>query len=177
MTLTTFYYSCQSRQGKRPCYVDYEIRGWQGRAIPSRSHRRCPEIGPSSHLDLRSYARKVCKSLLLSSFILSFLPSFDIQTLTNQLVLSSNSTLSSSSGLKTRHFGTIISELTSCIRTHAASNSRLNGVSLEFTGELTEEGFSVTECLGGSMGLGEEQLGLRYQVRRFRFPIHDNVED
>ncbi|KAI0340009.1 DAHP synthetase [Trametopsis cervina] len=72
-------------------------------------------------------------------------------------------TLTSSTGLKTRHFGTIISELTSCIRTHAASNSRLGGVSLEFTGELADDGFSVTECLGGSMGLSEEQLGLRYQ--------------
>jgi 3-deoxy-7-phosphoheptulonate synthase len=38
-------------------------------------------------------------------------------------------------------------------------------VSLEFTGELNEEGFSVTECLGGSMELSEEELGLRYQVR------------
>lgn len=30
---------------------------------------------------------------------------------------------------------------------------------------MNEEGFSVTECLGGSMELGEEELGLRYQVR------------
>ena len=74
------------------------------------------------------------------------------------------STLTSSSGLKTRHFGTIISEITSCIRVHQQSGSRLGGVSLEFTGELTDDGFSVTECLGGSMGLSEEQLGLRYQV-------------
>ena len=41
----------------------------------------------------------------------------------------------------------------------------MGGVSLEFTGELTDDGFSVTECLGGSMGLSEEQLELRYQVR------------
>ncbi|KAA1477507.1 DAHP synthetase [Dentipellis sp. KUC8613] len=72
-------------------------------------------------------------------------------------------TLTSSSGLKTRHFGTIISELTSCLRIHAENNSRLGGVSLEFTGELNDEGFSVTECVGGSMELSEEQLGLRYQ--------------
>ena len=38
-------------------------------------------------------------------------------------------------------------------------------MSLEFTGEMNEEGFSVTECLGGSMELSEEELGLRYQVR------------
>ncbi|KAI0795994.1 DAHP synthetase [Abortiporus biennis] len=72
-------------------------------------------------------------------------------------------TLTSSTGLKTRNFGTIISELNSCIRIHMEHNSRLGGVSLEFTGELNEEGFSVTECLGGSMELSEEQLGLRYQ--------------
>ncbi len=74
------------------------------------------------------------------------------------------STLTSSTGLKTRHFGTIISELTSCLRIHSECGSRLGGVSLEFTGELNEEGYSVTECLGGSMELSEEQLGLRYQV-------------
>ncbi|KAG1720933.1 DAHP synthetase [Suillus lakei] len=72
-------------------------------------------------------------------------------------------TLTSSSGFKTRNFGTIINELTSCISIHAACGSRLGGVSLEFTGELNDEGFSVTECLGGSMELSEEQLGLRYQ--------------
>ncbi|EEB96570.1 hypothetical protein MPER_04276, partial [Moniliophthora perniciosa FA553] len=33
----------------------------------------------------------------------------------------------------------------------------------EFTGELNDEGFSVTECLGGSMELSEDELGLRYQ--------------
>ena len=76
-----------------------------------------------------------------------------------------SSTLTSSTGLKTRNFGTIISELTSCIRIHSECNSKLGGVSLEFTGEFNDEGFSVTECLGGSMELSEEQLGLRYQVR------------
>ncbi|KAJ4466457.1 DAHP synthetase [Lentinula edodes] len=72
-------------------------------------------------------------------------------------------TLTSNTGLKTRHFRTIINELTSCIRIHSECDSRLGGVSLEFTGELNDEGFSVTECLGGSMELSEEQLGLRYQ--------------
>jgi 3-deoxy-D-arabino-heptulosonate 7-phosphate (DAHP) synthase class II len=74
------------------------------------------------------------------------------------------STLTSNTGLKTRHFGTIINELTACIRIHTECGSRLGGVSLEFTGELNDEGFSVTECVGGSMELGEEELGLRYQV-------------
>ena len=74
------------------------------------------------------------------------------------------STQTSSAGLKTRHFNNIITELTSSLRIHAACDSRLGGVSLEFTGELNEEGFSVTECVGGSMELDEAQLGLRYQV-------------
>jgi len=39
----------------------------------------------------------------------------------------------------------------------------VSGVNLEFTGELSDEGFSVTECLGGSMKLSEEGPGLRYQ--------------
>ncbi|KIO26851.1 hypothetical protein M407DRAFT_14997 [Tulasnella calospora MUT 4182] len=69
-------------------------------------------------------------------------------------------------GLKTRHFSTIVSEVTSCLRIHTECGSRLGGISLEFTGELNEEGFSVTECLGGSMELSEEQLGLRYQPPR-----------
>lgn len=74
------------------------------------------------------------------------------------------STQTSASGLKTRHFNNIISEITSSLRIHTACGSQLNGVSLEFTGELNEEGYSVTECLGGSMELSEEELELRYQV-------------
>lgn len=72
--------------------------------------------------------------------------------------------MTSSSGLKTRQFRDIIEELILCLRIHEQSGSRLGGVSLEFTGELNEEGFSVTECLGGSMQLAEDELGLRYQV-------------
>jgi len=72
-------------------------------------------------------------------------------------------TQTSSSGLKTRDFNNIITELTSSLRIHTACGSRLCGVSLEFTGELNDEGFSVTECIGGSMKLDEGQLGLRYQ--------------
>ncbi|KAJ7909313.1 class-II DAHP synthetase family-domain-containing protein, partial [Mycena leptocephala] len=76
----------------------------------------------------------------------------------------------SASGLKTRHFGTIISELTACLRIHAACKSRLGVIGLEFTCELNEEGFSsVTKCVGGSMELSKEQLGLRYQTSRSSF--------
>ena len=76
---------------------------------------------------------------------------------------------STGTGLKTRHFNNIISELTASLRIHTECGSRLGGVSLEFTGELNEEGYSVTECLGGSMELTAEELGLRYQVRSLFF--------
>ena len=78
---------------------------------------------------------------------------------------SSSTQTSGKTGHKTRHFSNIVSELATCLRIHSESGSKLNGVSLEFTGEMNEDGFSVTECLGGSMGLGEGDLGLRYQVR------------
>jgi len=97
---------------------------------------------------IRCTESKYCLHLL---FALSYVPFLSTQT--------------SSSGLKTRNFSTIISELTSCLRVHAEYGSKLNGVSLEFTGELNEDGFSVTECLGGSMELSEGELSLRYQVR------------
>ena len=45
---------------------------------------------------------------------------------------------------------TIISNLTSCINIHTACGSRLGGVSLEFTSELNDEGFSVTDASVGA---------------------------
>ncbi|PBK81636.1 DAHP synthetase [Armillaria gallica] len=65
--------------------------------------------------------------------------------------------------LQDSSFSAITEEIASCLRIHTSSGSRLGGISLEFTGELNDGGFSVTECLGGSMELSEEQLGLRYQ--------------
>ena len=103
-----------------------------------------------------------CTESEFAQLLVTYVP--DILTAAPKCDPASGSTLTSSTGLKTRHFGTIISELTSCLRIHSECGSRLGGVSLEFTGELNEEGYSVTECLGGSMELSEEQLGLRYQV-------------
>lgn len=48
---------------------------------------------------------------------------------------------------------------------HAESGSILGGVHLELTGEVNSEGFSVTECTGGSMGLEDKDLSTNYQVR------------
>lgn len=115
-------------------------------------------------MDLRPYAREVSRlPPSISSILFACLSDCVLTALAPD-----DSTLSSTNGLKTRNFGTIISELTSCIRIHQECGSCLGGVSLEFTGELTEDGFSVTECLGGSMGLSEDQLPLRYQVSRIQ---------
>ncbi|GAA6064643.1 hypothetical protein JCM10212_004485 [Sporobolomyces blumeae] len=64
---------------------------------------------------------------------------------------------------KTRHMSSLVSELLSSLKIHQALSSRLGGVHLELTGDITEDGLSVTECLGGSMRLEEEQLGLRFE--------------
>ncbi|KAF8475992.1 DAHP synthetase [Kalaharituber pfeilii] len=58
--------------------------------------------------------------------------------------------------LKTRTFSHIISELSSCLSIHKAHNSRLGGVHLELTGD------AVTECVGGSEGLKDEDLSVNY---------------
>lgn len=64
--------------------------------------------------------------------------------------------------IKTRLFTSIVSELSASFRIHASLGSRLSGAHLELTGEVDESGQSVTECMGGSMELGEEMLRERY---------------
>lgn len=63
--------------------------------------------------------------------------------------------------VKTRAMHDIITEISLAMTIHQAQGSRLGGVHLELTGDIDEEGFSVTECIGGSMELGEESLKLR----------------
>jgi 3-deoxy-D-arabino-heptulosonate 7-phosphate (DAHP) synthase class II len=58
----------------------------------------------------------------------------------------------------------IVAELSASIRIHNRLGSRLGGVHLEMTGEVNEDGYSVTECLGGSMELQDEELSKNYQV-------------
>lgn len=65
-------------------------------------------------------------------------------------------TLSTPSGVKTRHFSSILSEVSSALRIHKKQSSFLGGVHLELTGE------AVTECVGGSEGLTEEDLDINY---------------
>ncbi|RAL16012.1 3-deoxy-7-phosphoheptulonate synthase class II [Aspergillus homomorphus CBS 101889] len=65
-------------------------------------------------------------------------------------------TQSTPSGVKTRHFSDILSELRQALEIHRAHGSFLGGMHLELTGE------AVTECVGGAGGLTEEGLGERY---------------
>ncbi|KAE9972389.1 hypothetical protein EG328_005039 [Venturia inaequalis] len=59
-------------------------------------------------------------------------------------------------GLKTRSFTSIYKELSSALQIHKSHSSFLGGVHLELTGD------AVTECIGGSEGLVEEDLSLNY---------------
>ena len=65
-------------------------------------------------------------------------------------------TKSTSTGIKTRQFADIFSELQETLEIHRAEGSYLGGVHLELTGD------AVTECTGGSEGLGEDDLSLNY---------------
>lgn len=67
-------------------------------------------------------------------------------------------TQSTPSGVKTRHFTNILSELKQALEIHRAAGSFLGGMHLELTGEL------VTECVGGAGGLTEEGLSERYET-------------
>lgn len=65
-------------------------------------------------------------------------------------------TQSTPSGVKTRHFSDILSELKQALEIHRAAGSFLGGMHLELTGE------AVTECVGGAAGLTEDDLSQRY---------------
>jgi len=82
------------------------------------------------------------------------LPTLQIQ-IANSAYSRSN-TKSTPTGIKTRNFTDILSELTSALKVHQQHSSFLGGVHLELTGE------AVTECVGGSEGLVEEDLNLNY---------------
>lgn len=60
------------------------------------------------------------------------------------------------SGVKTRHFTDILSELRQALDIHRAQGSFMGGMHLELTGE------AVTECVGGAAGLTEDGLSERY---------------
>jgi 3-deoxy-7-phosphoheptulonate synthase len=66
-------------------------------------------------------------------------------------------TESASSGLKTRRFENIVSEVESAFRIHREMGSYLGGVHFELTGE------DVTECTGGARGLTDADLARAYK--------------
>jgi 3-deoxy-7-phosphoheptulonate synthase len=68
-------------------------------------------------------------------------------------------TESTASGLKTRRFDKILSELEDSFEVHARMGSVLGGVHFEMTGE------NVTECVGGARGLAEADLERAYRSR------------
>ncbi|KAI3322759.1 phospho-2-dehydro-3-deoxyheptonate aldolase-like protein [Xylariaceae sp. AK1471] len=65
-------------------------------------------------------------------------------------------TRSTGSGIKTRRFDDVFSELQETLAIHKDEGSYLGGVHLELTGD------AVTECLGGSEGLDEDDLSTNY---------------
>lgn len=65
-------------------------------------------------------------------------------------------TMSTPSGVKTRRFRDIFSELRQTLLVHRQEGSFLGGVHLELTGD------AVTECLGGGEGLNECDLSTNY---------------
>ncbi len=68
-------------------------------------------------------------------------------------------TIGTAHGRKTRRFEDIVGELKKSFAIHRQCGSKLGGVHLELTGE------NVTECIGGSSGLTEHDLGTAYQTQ------------
>jgi 3-deoxy-7-phosphoheptulonate synthase len=66
-------------------------------------------------------------------------------------------TYSTNTGIKTRNFDQIISELKQAFKIHRANDSILGGVHLEMTGD------DVTECVGGAGKLAEPDLHRAYK--------------
>ena len=67
-------------------------------------------------------------------------------------------TVTTSSGVKTRSFDAILSEVRSFFDVHDGESSQAGGVHIEMTGS------NVTECVGGARALTEADLGNRYET-------------
>jgi 3-deoxy-7-phosphoheptulonate synthase len=64
--------------------------------------------------------------------------------------------ITTASGIKTRSFDDILSELEQAVDCHKQAGTHLGGVHFELTGE------DVTECIGGGSGITEDDLGKNY---------------
>ena len=67
-------------------------------------------------------------------------------------------TKTSSTGHKTRDFADVISEVRDFFGAHSAEGTWPGGLHVELTGD------DVTECLGGSESISEDQLSTRYET-------------
>lgn len=67
-------------------------------------------------------------------------------------------TITSTGGLKTRRFGDVFEEISAYFAVHQSLGTWPGGLHLELTGD------NVTECLGGSDDLGDEELHFHYQT-------------
>jgi 3-deoxy-7-phosphoheptulonate synthase len=67
-------------------------------------------------------------------------------------------TVEAPGGRKTRHVEDILAEVTGFFEVHHALGTHPGGIHIEFTGD------DVTECLGGSHGLTEDDLTGRYET-------------
>ena len=67
-------------------------------------------------------------------------------------------TFTAPSGQKTRHFDSILAEISGFFEAHRAEGTWPGGVHVEHTGD------DVTECLGGAEDLLDGDLGLRYET-------------
>ncbi|GKZ25609.1 aromatic/aminoadipate aminotransferase 1 [Aspergillus brasiliensis] len=131
------------------------------------------KIGPSmtpaeltSLLDIVNPSREIGKVTLISRYgaakISQYLPAHIAAVQASghipvwQCDPMHGNTQATPSGVKTRHFSDILSELKQALEIHRAAGSFLGGMHLELTGE------AVTECVGGAGGLTEEGLSERY---------------
>merc|ERR1712187_260446 len=70
-----------------------------------------------------------------------------------------NGIVAKSNKMKTRHMDDIVAEIVQCITVHKRCGSVLGGIHVEATGQET-----VTECLGGSVGVTEDMLKQNYET-------------
>ena len=67
-------------------------------------------------------------------------------------------TFGAPSGHKTRRFDDVLDEVTGFFEVHRSLGTHPGGIHIEFTGD------NVTECIGGSHGIAEENLHQRYET-------------
>jgi 3-deoxy-7-phosphoheptulonate synthase len=67
-------------------------------------------------------------------------------------------TFEAPSGHKTRRFDDVLDEVTGFFEVHRKLGTHPGGIHIEFTGD------NVTECIGGSLGIAEENLHQRYET-------------